>query len=439
MLLHVRNPLRFLPAILPSAALAFGVGQAAQPPGAPAPLPLHPSPAPPAAQSVPSGAQPTQLPGTEALADRCAAAAAYSQTHGGLSMLVMVDGRVVFERYAPGTVVQEAHALASGTKSFCGVLLAAAVADGLISSLDEPVAQTISEWRSDPRKSRITLRQLLSLTGGIEPGGIGRPPSYAQAIGVGTFAEPGAAFRYGPAPFQVFGEVLRRKLAQSGESVRGYLERRILRPLGMEVGRWTTDVDGNINLPSGAWLAAREWATFGEMLRNDGRVRSGEEWTQVVPAELLAELRRGSAANPGYGVGFWLLSGAGGMDPEDGLRGAPSGGVQGDDRATPRMRLRERLGLRRGEVPAQTAEPGQVDEAGGEPAAEAAPPVPAASDTSWASGAFMAAGLGKQRLYILPEARMVVVRQGRLERGSDFKDAEFLQLLMGDPAAAPRR
>ena len=65
----------------------------------------------------------------------------------------MVRGEIVFEDYAPGWTADKPHLLASGTKSFCGVMAACAVHDGLI-TLDEKVAETLTEWKDDQRKSQ---------------------------------------------------------------------------------------------------------------------------------------------------------------------------------------------------------------------------------------------------------------------------------------------
>jgi len=308
----------------------------------------------------------------------------------------MHRGEVLFEHHAGWSTPERAHPLASGTKSFCGVMLAAAIEDGLISSFEERVSDTIPEWRSDPRLERMTLRELLSLTGGVEGGPTGRPPSYAESVNAKAFASPGERFRYGPIPFQVFGEVMRRKLDPSGEGVGEYLRRRVLDPIGVRVGAWRTDSQGNPQLPSGASLTARDWARFGEMLRNGGLVQGDGGPTQVIRSDLLAELRQGSRAKPACGVTLWLFDGRSGIDPEVSLR------------EELRRRLRERIGRTAGVVEARPAAP--------------APSLP--------SG-FMAAGLGKQRMYVFPELEMVVVRQGTLERSSAFTDREFLSRLLG--------
>lgn len=60
-------------------------------------------------------------------------AASYSAEHRGISLLVMIDGKIVFEDYPNGGRANRPHELASGTKSFSGVMAACAVQDGLLS------------------------------------------------------------------------------------------------------------------------------------------------------------------------------------------------------------------------------------------------------------------------------------------------------------------
>lgn len=231
-----------------------------------------------------------------------AAAAAYNAEHGGVSLVVLVKGKVVFEDYPNGGSATDAHELASGTKSFCGALAVAATQDKLL-ELDEKVSKTIEEWRSDARKEKVTIRQLLSLQSGMEGGTIGRAPPYAEAVSADFTADPGAKFQYGPCPFQTFGAVLKKKLAakDSPEGVYAYLKRRILDPIGLEVTSWRKDGE-DPKLPQGAILRAREWAKFGELVRQRGSF----EGKPVLDPALLDECFVGSKANPCYGISFWL-------------------------------------------------------------------------------------------------------------------------------------
>ncbi len=234
-------------------------------------------------------------------------AAEYNASTKGISLLVRVDGKEAFADYPNSGRKDRAHELASGTKSFCGVLMAAAIQDKLIASWDEKVSETITEWKDDKQKADVTLRQLLSLTSGMGGGQIGRVPTYADAAVTEFKFEPGKRFQYGPSPFQTFGEVLTRKLKTNNETTYDYLQRRILKPINLQVGSWRKGTDGQIHLPSGASLTATEWAKFGELIRGGG-TWNGKE---IVPQKLLDECFKPGTVNPSYGLTFWLATGAG--------------------------------------------------------------------------------------------------------------------------------
>lgn len=322
---------------------------------------------------------------TKAVSNSYSLAADYSRQYRGLSVLIMKGGKIVFEEYQNGHSADAPWMLASGTKSFSGVMLATAIEDKLVKSFDEKVSETITEWKSDPRKSKVTIRQLLSLTSGIDAGAIGRPPSYSEAIKFSTKFEPDEKFEYGPVPFQVFGELMRRKLEPRKESVMNYLKRRILDPIGLKVANWTMQ-SGQPNLPSGASLTAREWIKFGQFLN------SGGKWNgkQLIKTKLLDELYVGSKANRNYGITFWLNR-------------SNSGKAYVSENVG---RLQQLLGDRESETT-------DISKNG------------VGNDV--AKDLFMAAGAGKQRLYVIPSLDLVIVRQGRQ---SQFDDREFLTRLI---------
>ncbi len=221
-----------------------------------------------------------------------AAAAAYAERHAQHALVVRRGARVVFERYATGHGAEQPHALYSGTKAFWGVLALRAQADGLL-ELDEPVARTVAAWADDERKARVTLRELLQLTSGIGFGGLGSAvPTYEKALAVPIKDPPGSVFTYGGIPLQVFGAVLARKLAGRGLTPHAYLRERVLEPAGVTVSSWRTLKDGTQPLPTGAFLTARAWLGWGGYVLG---ARDG-----------LAACFAGSAANPRYGLAWWL-------------------------------------------------------------------------------------------------------------------------------------
>jgi CubicO group peptidase (beta-lactamase class C family) len=233
----------------------------------------------------------------------CQAALDYSTARRGAAVLVLRNGEVICEGYAGEGAPDKGMEIASGTKSFSGIMLAAAVQDGLI-KLDEPVSATITEWRDDPIKAKVTIRELLNLTSGLRSR-VGPAPSFADAIQLPFTAAPGAAFQYGPGAFQVFGEVMRRKLAAAGQDPDpyAYLSRRILAPIGLNPNNWRRHASsGDILLAQGAILTVREWVKFGELVRAGGRHKG----RALVDGATFRAQFGGSTPNPAYGVTWWL-------------------------------------------------------------------------------------------------------------------------------------
>ena len=379
----------------------------------------------------------------------CDQASDYSESFDGRAVLVMHRGRVVYERYK-GWNEETPHMLASGTKSFTGVLAMFAVQDKLL-SLDELVCDTITEWKTDKRKSQITVRHLLTLSSGLEPADAAFPTRgqglqqllggvlaerqqriqrqdqdkklsdlatgnwFADAINVPSKAKAGEVFDYGPSHFYVFGELLSRKLLSQAEiparSFEAYAKLRIFEPVGISIGRWGKDPAGNVNIPGGLSLTAREWAKFGQFILDKGSVRDASgNANDLISDELLQQCFLPSTANPRYGLTWWL-SGVqevadtgggdigGGQDPSSGkIQGAVKGGT---------IRDRIRMGVLNREA--------EIDD----------------GSTDFALKIYIAAGLGKQRLFVVPDKELVIVRFAEPTRvGNRFGNASFLKPIL---------
>ena len=306
------------------------------------------------------------------------AAARYSASRGGASLLIIENGRTVREEYPDGGGPRAARKIFSGTKAFWNLAALAAAEDGLL-SLDERVAETIPAWRDDPRRARVTIRQLLDFSCGLEP--VFRlhnnDPGDRDAIALraAIAAEPGSAFIYGPAPLQVFHSVLKAKLR--GEAPRKFLERRVLRRMGLGPQRYLLDRAGNPLLAAGWELSPRQWAKIGELVLRNG--------APVISRGSLEQCWRGSPPNRVYSLGWWNN------------RLAPGGREFDFERAlTPRWSAQNWSGA----VICRDA-PGDL---------------------------IASIGSRYQRLYVIPSLQLVVVRNGN---GRTFSDAQFLRLLLG--------
>ncbi len=300
-----------------------------------------------------------------------ASAADYSKSQRGQTCVVMFDGKIVFERYDNGGAADKLQMLASGSKSFVGLAAIAAVKDKLI-RLDDPASTSLAEWKGDPKKATITYRQLLTLTSGLTSGERGRAvtaPSWRAIAAMPLTGKPGAQFDYGAYHLNAFAYALEQKLGT--ETFEAYLKRRVLDPAGVKVEwRFRCD-DKHPQVGGGASMTARDWAKFGESVR-----------TTLPGDQLLAECFAGTGVNPAYGLTWWLRRP---ITPEQ-------------RRASPVM----------------SREWGDV------------------ANAEWLPSDLVAAcGAGKQRLYVMPSLKLVVVRQGTLAQG--FSDIAFLKLLLGKP------
>jgi CubicO group peptidase (beta-lactamase class C family) len=323
-----------------------------------------------------SPAAPETLPVRLPSAEGMKAAQQYSESTRGQTLVVMQDGKIIFEAYANGGGKDRLQMLASGSKSLVGVAAMAAVQDGII-KLDDPASQALAEWKDDPLKANITYRQLLTLTSGLMPGERGnavRGPTWKDIIAKPLTGKPSGQFEYGAYHLNAFAAALERKLGN--ETFEAYLNRRILDPLGIKVEWRFKCADGHPQVGGGAFMTARDWATFGEFIRLHGK------WNdkQLIDAKLLAECFQGTQQNPAYGLTWWLKKP---VSPE----------------------------LRR-TIPILSREWGDV-----------------ANSVSLPDDLVAACGAGKQRLYVIPSLRMVVVRQGSIP--PTFSDTHFLAILLG--------
>ncbi len=306
------------------------------------------------------------------------AAADYSTQHKGLAVVIYKSNQIVFERYDNGGSASKVVGLASGTKSFNCATAVAAQVDGLL-TLDEKAADTLTEWHADPRKSQITIRQLLAFSSGIK----GDEAEWKAAVTSDVYQEsiqapavyaPGAVYRYDPTQTSAFNELMTRKLkaAKINEDPLAYLTRRLFTPIGLQIGGWRRDIHDNPLMAGGASLTAREWLKYGQFMLAGG-LWNGK---QILPADKLAECVQPSTTYAGYGLNWWLNA------------PVPKGQI------TPEFAI---------PMDGKDIYPGGPKDL------------------------YMAAGTGKERLYVIPSQKMVIVRFAEMgDRGWD--DEQFLKL-----------
>jgi CubicO group peptidase (beta-lactamase class C family) len=249
----------------------------------------------------------TPIGGTETITWSESLAANYTD-----GIVVLHDGRIVYERYFGALGEAVPHIAFSVTKSFIGTLAAMLVAEGRLDRA-APVTKYVPELAGSAFGD-ATVEQVLDMTTALDysedytdprarfvgyaraAGMLPRPPGdtgpttildFAQAIA--KYGEHGKEFHYSSPNTDVAGWLVARV---SGQPVDQVLEERIWRRIGAEGDAYFALDSRGTPLAAGGFNATlRDMARFGEMMRLGGR------WNgqQVVPEAVVEQIRRGAS------------------------------------------------------------------------------------------------------------------------------------------------
>lgn len=241
-------------------------------------------------------------------------------------ILVLHRGRPVYERYFGALQPQLPHCCFSITKSYAATLMATLVHEGAIDER-ERIPHFIPEMRATAYAD-ATLRQVMDMQIGVAYSELYSDPNahiweYARAGGLrprpdgyngpGSFYEylrtlgkqgaHGEAFAYKTVNTELMAWILKRV---SGQPLAQMLSERLWAPLGCEQdGYLTVDPIGVPMGGGGLSASLRDLARFGELMRREG------DWQgkQLVPAAVVADIRRGSDPAKFAKAGYTLLPG----------------------------------------------------------------------------------------------------------------------------------
>jgi CubicO group peptidase (beta-lactamase class C family) len=202
------------------------------------------------------------------------------------SFLIIKDDRIIFETYLNSSQ-DDINTSFSSAKSFNSAMIGAAIADGYISSVDDPVVKYIPEIKGRGLDT-LTIRDLLLMNSGIRYEEGGELPFYQApfaddaltyyspdmrriALSVQASGAPiGTAFRYNNYHPLLEGLIIERA---TGMHVAEYLQERFWKPMGAEYpASWSLDskASGFEKMESGINARARDYARFGLIFLHNG-------------------------------------------------------------------------------------------------------------------------------------------------------------------------
>ena len=238
------------------------------------------------------------------------------------ALIVMHNGRMIAERYSAPYHEHTRLISWSMAKSVTGVMIGMLVSDGRL-RLNEPAPVPAWQRPGDPR-GEITLRQLLQMRSGLHHVEAGDPPYKSDEVrmlfldgrdDMAKYAEsqpletrPGTKFEYSTATSVILADLAARSLAPGGDAetrrraVADYLRTRLFEPMGTHSMLPEFDAAGTLIGGSTIHATPRDWARFGEMLRNKGAVRG----VQLVPRQWIDFMTTPSPREAEYGAQIWL-------------------------------------------------------------------------------------------------------------------------------------
>ena len=234
---------------------------------------------------------------------------------GLIGMVVVKDDHVLFEHYPDDIEESDVWVSFSVTKSVTSMLIGAAIQDGYIESVDEPVVDYLPRLRGTSYEY-ATIGNLLNMASGVRWNeDYADPESDVARAGdanglnlaryLGTLpldANPGDRFNYNTGETNLVGEVLR---AAIGNNAATYLIHKIWQPFGMEHdANWLLGAPGGGEL-GGCCISAslRDYARLGIFAMNGGRLKDG---TRVLPEDWMSVSTTPSKGYAGYGYLWWL-------------------------------------------------------------------------------------------------------------------------------------
>lgn len=259
------------------------------------------------------------------------------QNHGVHAILIVKNGKLIFEEYFRGYLWDSSkpnfqgalvtydrdtpHYLASVSKSVTSIVVGIATDKNLFPQSDEKIKNYYPAYASIlvGEKENITIRHLLTMTSGLawdesstsynNPANdvtqLFRQPDPIRYILMKPLtATPGARFHYNSGGTNVLGDLVRQV---SGQGFLTFADQHLFRPLGITQYRWDLLNANDVFASGGLYLRPRDLAKLGYVFLNQGQWQGkriiSEAWIQQ---SITSYIHPAVGWATGYGYQWWL-------------------------------------------------------------------------------------------------------------------------------------
>ena len=233
---------------------------------------------------------------------------------GTREFVVVQNGRIVYEYYAPGFTPNTPLLGWSMSKTLMASLIGIRIGEGAM-DLQAKASRWLQDWRSNNR-SQVTLDDLLTMQAGlqwIEGYTLGHGEVIPMLFNDESCSErprrsepafqPGTQFSYASGTTNLLSEILRTSLKYD-ESYWTYPARMLFDPIGAESMVLETDRVGTFNAAAFSYATARDWARIGLLFLRDGVWIDGK---RILPEGWVKYVTKPRKTSHGiYGAHFWL-------------------------------------------------------------------------------------------------------------------------------------
>lgn len=242
---------------------------------------------------------------------------------GTVAYVIIKDSTLLFEQYWEDYSPESHSNSFSMAKSIVSLAIGAAIDDGFIKNVDQPVSDFYPEFQGYNGKP-LTLRHLLTMSAGVDFDEAYSSPFspttklyYGDdlqqiALGMKEIEEPGVNFIYQSGVTQLLAFIVEKA---TGENISSYVSRKFWTPMNAEEDAlWSLDKKDGIEKAYCCFNSnARDFARFGQLILNEG------DWNgrQLISSSYLKEattpdtsllFKEYNETNHCYGFQFWHLS-----------------------------------------------------------------------------------------------------------------------------------
>lgn len=241
------------------------------------------------------------------------AATDYAGAMNSDALIVWRNGRIEAEAYFGEGGADKPIVSRSLAKPVTAAAVGRAIALGNIKSLDQPVADFVTEWKGDARKEKILVRHLLDFRSGFLPQALARDPmdilnrAYLhprhEEIIIREYPvvdEPGTRYEYNNATSELVAVLIERA---TNRRYAEFVGTEIFQKIGARGGNvWVNRPGGTAHSGCCMLVPAETFLRLAILYLQDG-VWDG---ARLLPQGFVGQMRTGTPQNPWYGMGVYV-------------------------------------------------------------------------------------------------------------------------------------